>query len=59
MKVFEKDNVKIVAVEMRAEEFYFLINNKRTIYKLKSLYFKARGLSVLNLSRLCCMRSTQ
>jgi hypothetical protein len=39
MKVYEKENVKIVTVEMRAAGFCFLINNKRIIYKLKSINF--------------------
>jgi len=42
MKVCEKDDVKIVAVEMRVEQFYFIINNKRIMYKLKSLNFSLK-----------------
>ena len=45
IKLYEKENFKIVTIEMGAAKFYFLINDKRIIYKLKSLSFtlKQRG----------------
>jgi hypothetical protein len=39
MKVREKENVKVATGEMRAAEFYFLINNKSIIYEIKSFNF--------------------